>query len=161
MPDIELIGILKIMCEVVYGWQVGRRFNSQVMWPNSIINCKYTQWKITGQIAWTLTRIMQTCYIISGPVQTWRQMKKLADQCSKFTANLVMFYRNLMVWGHILTEDERGQQPIPGLTQEGGICTGVATQRGDRQVAETVGNWAIGCGWEIRMVEQLCPSPKG
>ena len=31
MPDIEVLGILKIMCEVVKGPKVGRKFDSQTM----------------------------------------------------------------------------------------------------------------------------------
>ena len=38
MPDIELLGMLKIMCEEVGGWQADRQFNPQLIKPSSALN---------------------------------------------------------------------------------------------------------------------------
>ena len=40
MPDIELLGILKIICEVVKGPQTDRKFHSQRMTPSSTLTIK-------------------------------------------------------------------------------------------------------------------------
>ena len=39
MPDIELLVGLKIMCYVVEGQQVDRKFNSQTVEPSSALSC--------------------------------------------------------------------------------------------------------------------------
>ena len=39
MPDIELIGIIKIMSEVVEDQWVDRKFDSQTMAPASTLSC--------------------------------------------------------------------------------------------------------------------------
>ena len=40
MPEIELLGILKIMCDVIEGQQADRNFDSQTMEPSSGLSCK-------------------------------------------------------------------------------------------------------------------------
>ena len=46
MPDIELLSILKIMCDVVEGQQADRKFDSQTMEPSSAPSCKAnTDWE--------------------------------------------------------------------------------------------------------------------
>ena len=40
MPDIELLGILKITCDVVEDQQLGRKLNSQTMDPTDTLNCR-------------------------------------------------------------------------------------------------------------------------
>ena len=40
MLDMELLGILKITCDVVGGQQAGRKFDSQTMEPSSALSCK-------------------------------------------------------------------------------------------------------------------------
>ena len=37
---IEMLGILKIMCEVIDGQQAGRKSDSQITWLKGILNCK-------------------------------------------------------------------------------------------------------------------------
>ena len=40
MLDIELLGILKIMCEVMKDHQEGRKFDPQMIEPTSAVNCR-------------------------------------------------------------------------------------------------------------------------
>ena len=40
MPDIELLGILKIMCDVVEGQQADMKYNSQTIEPPITLSCK-------------------------------------------------------------------------------------------------------------------------
>ena len=40
MPDIELLGMLMIMCEVVGGQQIHWKFNSRAMKLSSTLSCK-------------------------------------------------------------------------------------------------------------------------
>ena len=40
MPDIELLGIMKIMCDVIEGQQADRMFDSQIIEPFSALSCK-------------------------------------------------------------------------------------------------------------------------
>ena len=40
MLDIEVLGILKIMCEVISRQQAGRKSDSQIRQPTSVPNCK-------------------------------------------------------------------------------------------------------------------------
>ena len=54
-----------------------------------------------------------------------------------------------------------GQLTIPGIPQEDSICASSHLQEGVRQTPEAVNNSAPGCGWDIRVVQQLCPSSKG
>ena len=44
LQDIKVLAILEIMCEVVNGQQVGRKFDSQIMQPSSALSFKtYTK----------------------------------------------------------------------------------------------------------------------
>ena len=40
LPDIELLGTLKITCNVVEGQQAGRKFDSQTTKPTAVLNCE-------------------------------------------------------------------------------------------------------------------------
>ena len=49
MPDIELLGLLKVTCEVVEGQQADRKFNSQTIQLSNGRRCKAnTDWEITS-----------------------------------------------------------------------------------------------------------------
>ena len=46
MPDIELLQILKIMCEVVEGQQADKKFDSKTMELSSTVSCRVnTDWE--------------------------------------------------------------------------------------------------------------------
>ena len=40
MPDIEVLDILKISCEVIDSQQACRKFDSQIMWSTGALKCK-------------------------------------------------------------------------------------------------------------------------
>ena len=65
-----------------------------------------------------------------------------------------------MFQGHIHVEGERRKPALPGPTQESGIHTITATQRGTTPVAKVADNCTIGCRQDIRVVQQFCSSAK-
>ena len=52
MPDIELQDILKVICEVVGGLQVDRKFHSQTIQMSSAPSCTANTDLESGQIMW-------------------------------------------------------------------------------------------------------------
>ena len=62
MPDIKLLVILNIMCDVVEGQQANRKSDSQTMESASSPSCK-----------------VHTCQIISGPIQREKNTKGKAN----------------------------------------------------------------------------------
>ena len=94
MPDIELLGILKIMCEVVEDQQAYRKSDPQTMEPTGTLSCRANMDTIliASQTVQISLMVTQTCQIISSPVQTKRQTRKQADYLNKkITAHLIMY----------------------------------------------------------------------
>ena len=80
MPDVELLGILRIMCEVVEGQQADRKFNSQE--KETIQHSQAAKQTWTGRVGHIIQMsviLIQTCQIISGPAQTEKETKGQAD----------------------------------------------------------------------------------
>ena len=69
MPDIELLGILKMVYEVVGGQQADGKFDSQTIQPSSGPSYK------SNQIMQISLMWIQTCQIISSPAATEQQTK--------------------------------------------------------------------------------------
>ena len=53
MPDIELLGILSLICDAVKGQQTDKKLNFKTMKPSRALSCNANQDQETGQIICT------------------------------------------------------------------------------------------------------------
>ena len=102
MPDIEMLDILKIMCEVMGGPHKSRMVSSQTMQASNGPSCKANkvQHIKTGYTDANNTNSNTPNYLRSSLniAADKRASKVLRNKC---TMNLVMFFRNWMFWRHI------------------------------------------------------------
>ena len=69
MPDVEVLGILKIMHEVVGDQPVHRKFDPQKINASNSSSCKtHTQTRSSNQIMQMELLIIQACQTNSNPV---------------------------------------------------------------------------------------------
>ena len=90
MPDIELLVILKITCEVIEDQQVGRKFDSQAMEPNGTLNCRASmENKSRSDGVDVINNNLNMSDYFSANKETHKETCRFIIQ--NFTANLMMY----------------------------------------------------------------------
>ena len=76
MLDIEMLDILKIMCEMIGGQYDNRKFDSQTVQTSISPSCKANRPQQINTDNIDVNMLMQACQIISGPASTEQQTKE-------------------------------------------------------------------------------------
>ena len=161
MPDIELLGILMITCELVGDQQADRKFDCQTALPSNGSSSKAN----TGQ--WLKTDNTDVVNASSTMPDSFRSRNnrtadKRASQAlmQKIHSEFSDILQELAALKACLAYSWR-QLTIPDTLQVNSIYTPRTPQGGAWQTTKATHNSVSGCGWGIRVVQQLCPSSQG
>ena len=158
-----MLGILKSMCELINDQQAGRKFDSKIKWPASILNHetqKAEDYRADSVGANQSNENVLDCFRSSTNIEANKEASRSIIQNihSDFSDDLtgIGCFEAYSVWGW---------KRATTSTRPCGVCTTAATQRETRQVAETADNCTTGCRWYIILVlkangkVQLCLAP--
>ena len=154
MPDIELLSIIRVMCETIGNKTISKMFDSQSknvahsQYCKQTRTCRPRQIKVTQaktkqshQIILILAKSKLICQIILIPVTTKKQTTEHMRQSQvKYTINLMTFS---LVYVHIFA-GKRGQQLIPSTTEKSGLCIIKAIKRRTRMATEAGNHCPVG-----------------